>query len=845
MPRRRTGGPDDPFAEMAAQARGERVTLYGVDPEAYARRLARTIDDVDQREGDAVLEVLKSIAGYKRDLGAALAYEQRKGLATGFRIDNVDRVTRQIDDVTRAWVANATGLTQDHLRQVGDLGFDFLPTAIRKAGGVPVRQGAGGARNQWATNEFDIEVPSVSRRQLAVAFGGYQADLVQNLGKIARTEIAAAVRAGVVGELAPGAVMSRIRAFLDTPERGEGRYGPLAYQAERVVRTETMRVFNAANDASSRFLRGRLGDDGMIEVWNHSSLPGSRPNHAALDGFAVKAGAKFTVGGVECSGPHDPALPAGEVINCRCTKFLWNERWGPVPRGPRPQGTAFFDSARAKRNGWTKGDRIAGLGSAGPGEGGEDFGKTRGKGPGPGPIPPPPVVPPTPPIAPPPPVAPIPPAIAPKPPGGVVVGNPAAGAKGKAKSPAYDPTKEYRPAAEVRADVIRISKEYDAPIADASAAVKLAHKDFTDFVDPRYVDSFRIRIEGNEAELAKHRAELAAITDPDRPGSRASMLKDWIKGLEDRNAAYRARIIRSQELERQGMDGPKLQAVYSRKIEERDALKEARSKAVAEVFGAKEPAPIGLRKGQRPNAENGEAWRGGLDAFGQMFDRRALDLTHRMDGTGGSQTTGSGTKADPWGVKFVFSESRANYNPDEDLIKVDRRKDTVVHELGHWLEEHDRGVHRKATDFLFHRIRTSTGVDARLRPLSTILTGSAYGPREVAFSDRFDGLTDDGPDRTVPRGGSVYAGKSYSWRHAYKMRELLHERRPIDEWLQDWNDERQSAGHKPVGPEDIWDATEIVSMAAEATYRNPARFAELDPEFFDWFYCLTKGIPWP
>lgn len=41
-------------------------------------------------------------------------------------------------------------------------------------------------------------------------------------------------------------------------------------------------------------------------------------SHRDLNGTTIPMGEKFTVGGVTADGPHDPVLPAREVVNCRC-----------------------------------------------------------------------------------------------------------------------------------------------------------------------------------------------------------------------------------------------------------------------------------------------------------------------------------------------------------------------------------------------------------------------------------------------------------------------------------------------------------------------------------------------
>ena len=86
-----------------------------------------------------------------------------------------------------------------------------------------------------------------------------------------------------------------------------------ADRAERVARTE---LSGLMNEVSFR----QMSDSGVVSKkrWYSVGDGRTRGTHAALNGTTVAFDAKFNVGGVMADGPHDPRLPAREVVNCRC-----------------------------------------------------------------------------------------------------------------------------------------------------------------------------------------------------------------------------------------------------------------------------------------------------------------------------------------------------------------------------------------------------------------------------------------------------------------------------------------------------------------------------------------------
>jgi HK97 family phage portal protein len=94
-----------------------------------------------------------------------------------------------------------------------------------------------------------------------------------------------------------------------------------SYRATMIARTEVVGAYNRATD----YIGGSLGTDVVAgKEWLSTQDSRTRDTHiasppdrqrVAIDGF-------FSVGGRKASSPHDPNLPAKEVVHCRCTQLL-------------------------------------------------------------------------------------------------------------------------------------------------------------------------------------------------------------------------------------------------------------------------------------------------------------------------------------------------------------------------------------------------------------------------------------------------------------------------------------------------------------------------------------------
>ncbi len=96
-------------------------------------------------------------------------------------------------------------------------------------------------------------------------------------------------------------------------ERWQGR-------AVVIARTETVSAYNGGTqDAFEVMDEEGLFEEGLEKVWLASMDARTRDSHFAADGQRVALDGAFQVGGFPGMYPGDPALPAKERIQCRCT----------------------------------------------------------------------------------------------------------------------------------------------------------------------------------------------------------------------------------------------------------------------------------------------------------------------------------------------------------------------------------------------------------------------------------------------------------------------------------------------------------------------------------------------
>lgn len=148
-------------------------------------------------------------------------------------------------------------------------------------------------------------------------------------------------------------------------------------------------------------------------------------------------------------------------------------------------------------------------------------------------------------------------------------------------------------------------------------------------------------------------------------------------------------------------------------------------------------------------------------------------------------------------VRIEAYGGRAHYSGG--TVKTTRELETVVHELGHWLEDRIPEVHEQAVAFLVRRTAGETAASLRN------LTGKPYKTTERATGDQF---------------GEVYSGKWYTYKSVIAGK--------IE--LKTWADVVKFVN-----------ASEVVSMGLQQMIEDPMKFAAEDPDYFDFMFNLVRG----
>ena len=115
---------------------------------------------------------------------------------------------------------------------------------------------------------------------------------------------------------------SEIRELAGTADRSRRRW---EWRADRIARTEVAAAVNAGVEAFAAESAAATGRQWYKRWWS-SQDERVRATHRAAHGQIAPPGGTFTVGGASLRHPGDPLGPPQEIINCRCSTLLLTER---------------------------------------------------------------------------------------------------------------------------------------------------------------------------------------------------------------------------------------------------------------------------------------------------------------------------------------------------------------------------------------------------------------------------------------------------------------------------------------------------------------------------------------
>lgn len=295
-----------PLSELSVSGRAYR---------AKAGSLLQQLDTMTDQQVASVLDVLTQARKEVTDQLTRLAGKE------GFKPTQLKRLRQAIDERTNELIRQLAPTLGGGLKRAWEHGADLTPELLRAVGAADL-----------------IPARDLSPQQLNVALT-VAADLVQGVGDDFRAAAKRSVAFGVLGALSPWEVQQEVAELLRTePSRQTGKLGTIAYQAERIVRTEMVGVANLANQ--QRHMQIGADVPGLRKYWLTAGDGRVRDSHVVAGRRYAPGGSvgpipleeDYEVGGFSAAMPHDPRLPARERVNCRCVSVVWSPDWEQVQR---------------------------------------------------------------------------------------------------------------------------------------------------------------------------------------------------------------------------------------------------------------------------------------------------------------------------------------------------------------------------------------------------------------------------------------------------------------------------------------------------------------------------------
>jgi hypothetical protein len=277
------------------------------DKRAYAQALLEIARRFNRMDRDLVRGLLRML----RETRAEIAAQMAMG-GTAFDLYRQRQLMQSIERTVNELEGRLVGLTAETVTQANELGALSVTEPLRAIG-------------------LQTAYYRPSTRQAAMLVD-YSSDLIRNVSSEVIGKINTQIKLAALGTVDSGLVMKRITQILGVDDGGRYIVGGIALRSERILRTETMRVYNLAAASQGKATAEQL--PGTLKRWMATGDSRTRASHLAAHqryyNDPIPVAEPFIVGGEELDYPLDPSGSPENTINCRCRYILVHPEIGVI-----------------------------------------------------------------------------------------------------------------------------------------------------------------------------------------------------------------------------------------------------------------------------------------------------------------------------------------------------------------------------------------------------------------------------------------------------------------------------------------------------------------------------------
>lgn len=261
----------------------------------FQKKVKSLIAQADRLQGDAVKRTISLLNDARKEVISQVA-------ATEWEMYHLPQRKAAIERALQEFASQYEIDLHDSQKELWAIGKDLVDAPIRQVG-------------------IGIAIPEIDVTALAI-LQDYSSDLVSGLTGDAIKKINQELTMGMMGAKQPHEVMKAVGMNLND----KSIFRSIAHRAETIVRTESGRVFEAANQARRESAAQVI--PGLKKQWKHNhSAKMPRISHLAADGQIREIDEPFDVDGEQLMYPRDPAGSAANTINCNCYSIPYHENW--------------------------------------------------------------------------------------------------------------------------------------------------------------------------------------------------------------------------------------------------------------------------------------------------------------------------------------------------------------------------------------------------------------------------------------------------------------------------------------------------------------------------------------